>query len=217
MAESDPGEHFHEFLSHVETNNVHQVKSRLRLTGEDAVRLVGAAAHPHCNTALHRAVSLGLVEMSGLLVEAGADVDALNLMGDAPIHCCWRFWTGDAFKYHSWKKHPHLMTTPQQLEEFHKMVGSTPRWRQRHSCHPAERLSLIPRAQRGSSRTPALASAVSPTNGQGFPSLIPFPYFSPRESASGSSGIPSSFSRKPLDVDARRERMRNAPCSCCAC
>ncbi|CAN0575397.1 unnamed protein product, partial [Ectocarpus sp. 12 AP-2014] len=40
------------------------------------------------NTPLHRAVSLGFVEICSVLLEAGADLDAINTMGDAPIHCC---------------------------------------------------------------------------------------------------------------------------------
>ena len=117
-----PDDEFRTFLGYVEANNTYQVKSRLR-TKSSAERLVATAEERHDNTALHRAVSLGFVEMTSMLLEAGASLDELNSMGDAPIHCCWRFWKGDTSKYFVWRKDPYLMTTKQQLEDFVRMVG----------------------------------------------------------------------------------------------
>lgn len=118
-----PDEECHVFFRNVETNNVYQVRSRLKAP-EGNLRLVTTAEQRYGNTPLHRAVSLGFVEMSRLLVEAGADVDAVNVMGDAPIHCCWRFWEGECCKYYAWKKNPYLMTTPKQMDEFEHMVST---------------------------------------------------------------------------------------------
>ncbi len=129
-----PDAEFHEFLGYVETNNVYQVRSRLRDrsgSGSSASRLVATAEEKHGNTPLHRAVSLGFVEIASVLLEAGADVDAENLMGDAPIHCCWRFWKGDTCKYASWRKNPYLMVTKQMKEDFARMVRAR-RLVQRH-------------------------------------------------------------------------------------
>jgi len=120
-----PDAEFHEFLGYVETNNVYQVRSRLRdraASGSSASRLVVTAEEKHGNTPLHRAVSLGFVETASMLLEAGADVDAVNVMGDAPIHCCWRFWKSDTCKYASWRKNPYLMVTKQMKEDFARMV-----------------------------------------------------------------------------------------------
>lgn len=117
-----PDKEFHAFLELVETNNVYQVKSRLR-TKSTAFRLVATAEKLHGNTPLHRAVSLGLVEMTLMLLEAGANLDEVNTMGDAPIHCCWRFWKSDAKKYFLWRKNPYLMITRKHLEDFDKMVS----------------------------------------------------------------------------------------------
>lgn len=114
-------EAFHTFLGHVETNNIYQVKSRLR-NKETAFPLVATAEEKHGNTPLHRSVSLGFLEMTRVLLEAGADVDEVNTMGDAAIHCCWRFWKGDTSKYFSWRKNPYLMTTRKHLEDFATMV-----------------------------------------------------------------------------------------------
>ncbi|CAM9869585.1 unnamed protein product, partial [Laminaria digitata] len=115
-----PDDDFRTFLGYVEANNTYQVKSRLR-TKPSAERLVATAEERHDNTALHRAVSLGFVEMTSMLLEAGASLDEPNSMGDAPIHCCWRFWRGDTSKYFVWRKDPYLMTTKQQLEDFARM------------------------------------------------------------------------------------------------
>lgn len=57
-----------------------------------------------------------------MLLEAGANVDELNNMGDAPIHCCWRFWRSDSSKYFVWRKYPFLMVTAQQRRDFETMV-----------------------------------------------------------------------------------------------
>lgn len=116
-----PDEQFRDFLEHVETNNIYQVKSRLLLK-DQAARLVATAEEKHGHTALHRAVSLGFVEMTRMLLEAGAGADAVNAMGDSPIHCCWRFWPSDTSKYFSWKKNPYLMTTKQQQADLQRMV-----------------------------------------------------------------------------------------------
>ncbi|CAM9807709.1 unnamed protein product [Scytosiphon promiscuus] len=119
-----PDADFRAFLQYVETNNVYQVRSRLRdrsAHGADAQRLVATAEEKHGNTPLHRAVSLGFVEISGVLLEAGAELDAVNHMGDAPIHCCWRFWGVDACKHGLWRKNPYLMTTKKLKEDFARM------------------------------------------------------------------------------------------------
>eukprot|EP00903_Cladosiphon_okamuranus_P008869 g8491.t1 len=123
-AQHAPDADFHDFLGYVETNNVYQVRSRLRERSggnSSANRLVTTAEEKHGNTPLHRAVSLGFVEICSVLVEAGADIDAINTMGDAPIHCCWRFWKGDTHKYSSWRKNPYLMVTKQMKEDFARM------------------------------------------------------------------------------------------------
>lgn len=98
----------------------HQVKSRIRQ--DDALRLIATAEERYGNTPLHRSVSLGFVEMTRMILEAGAHVDELNNMGDAPIHCCWRFWRCDASKYFLWKKDPFLMVTPKQRKDYELMV-----------------------------------------------------------------------------------------------
>lgn len=124
-AQHAPDADFHDFLGYVETNNVYQVRSRLRdrsAQGSGANRLVSTAEERHGNTPLHRAVSLGFVEICSVLLEAGADIDAINTMGDTPIHCCWRFWKGDTHKYSSWRKNPYLMVTKQMKEDFARMV-----------------------------------------------------------------------------------------------
>ena len=124
-AQHVPDADFYTFLRHVETNNIYQVRSRLRdrsASESSAHRLVTTAEDKHGNTALHRAVSLGFVEICSVLLEAGADIDAINTMGDAPIHCCWRFWKGDTFKYNSWRKNSYLMVTKQMKEDFARMV-----------------------------------------------------------------------------------------------
>ena len=120
-----PDADFYAFLGYVETNNVYQVRSRLRdrsASGSSAHWLVITAEEKHGNTPLHRAVALGFVEICSVLLEAGADIDAINTMGDAPIHCCWRFWKGDTNKYSSWRKNPYLMVTKQMKEDFARMV-----------------------------------------------------------------------------------------------
>lgn len=121
-----PDADFGTFLGYVETNNVYQVRSRLRdrsaASGSSAYRLVTTAEEKHGNTPLHRAISLGFVEISSVLLEAGADIDAINKMGDAPIHCCWRFWKGDMGKYGSWRKNPYLIVTKEMKEDFARMV-----------------------------------------------------------------------------------------------
>ncbi|CAN0206148.1 unnamed protein product [Hapterophycus canaliculatus] len=121
-----PDADFCTFLQYVETNNVYQVRSRLRdrsPNGTTAHRLVATAEEKHGNTPLHRAVSLGFVEISGVLLEAGAELDAVNHMGDAPIHCCWRFWRGDTCKHSLWRKNPYLMTTNKLKEDFARMAS----------------------------------------------------------------------------------------------
>lgn len=120
-----PDAEFRAFLGYVETNNVYQVRSRLRdrsASGSSAIRLVTTAEEKHGNTPLHRAISLGFVEISSVLLEAGADLDAINTMGDAPIHCCWRFWKGDMRKYGLWRKNPYLIVTKQMKDDFARMV-----------------------------------------------------------------------------------------------
>lgn len=120
-----PDADFYHFLGYVETNNAYQVRSRLRDrsgSNSSAKRLVTTAEEKHGHTPLHRAVSLGFVEISSVLIEAGADIDAVNAMGDAPIQCCWRFWKGDTYKYSSWRKNPYLMVTKQMKEDFARMV-----------------------------------------------------------------------------------------------
>lgn len=121
-----PDADFHVFLKYVETNNVYQVRSRLRdrSSSGSSYRLVVTAEEKYGNTPLHRAVSLGFVEICSVLLEAGADLDAVNTMGDAPIHCCWRFWKGDSCKYGLWRKNPYLMTTKKMKEDFARMVSS---------------------------------------------------------------------------------------------
>lgn len=126
-------------MGYVEANNTYQVKSRLRCK-LSAERLVATAEERHDNTALHRAVALGFVEMTSMLLEAGASVDELNSMGDAPIHCCWRFWGVDTSKYFVWRKDPYLMTTKQQLKDFARMVR---RVHKRSSCGPDERYTNL--------------------------------------------------------------------------
>lgn len=121
-AQHAPDADFRAFLGYVETNNVYQVRSRLR-DRLSANRLVTTAEEKHGNTPLHRAVSLGFVEICSVLLEAGADIEAVNTMGDAPIHCCWRFWKGDTCKYSSWRKNPYLMVTKQMKEDFARMVS----------------------------------------------------------------------------------------------
>lgn len=121
-----PDAEFRAFLQYVETNNVYQVRSRLRdrsANGTNAHRLVATAEEKHGNTPLHRAVSLGFVEISSVLLEAGAELDAVNHMGDAPIHCCWRFWKGDTCKHGLWRKNPYLMTTKKLKEDFVRMAS----------------------------------------------------------------------------------------------
>lgn len=114
-------EDFPTFQAHVESNNIFQVKARLRNKAR-ATQLVTAAEAKYGNTPLHRAVSLGFVEMSRTLLEAGANVDEVNTMGDAPIHCCWRFWKSDTGKFFLWRKNPYLITTRQQQEDFARMA-----------------------------------------------------------------------------------------------
>lgn len=92
------------------------------MRGSSAYRLVTTAEEKHGNTPLHRAISLGFVEISSVLLEAGADIDAINKMGDAPIHCCWRFWKGDMGKYGLWRKNPYLLLTKEMQEDFARMV-----------------------------------------------------------------------------------------------
>lgn len=120
-----PDADFRAFLGYVETNNVYQVRSRLRdrlANGSSSYQLVNTAEERHGNTPLHRAISLGFVEISSVLLEAGADIDAINTMGDSPIHCCWRFWKDDMRKYGLWRKDPYLMVTKDMQEDFARMV-----------------------------------------------------------------------------------------------
>ncbi|CAM9774333.1 unnamed protein product [Ectocarpus sp. 4 AP-2014] len=118
-----PDADFRALLKYVETNNVYQVRSRLRdrSSSGSSYRLVATADEKYGNTLLHRAVSLGFAEICSVLLEAGADLDAVNTMGDAPIHCCWRFWKGDSCKYVLWRKNPYLMTTKKMKEDFARM------------------------------------------------------------------------------------------------
>ncbi|CAM9442607.1 unnamed protein product [Choristocarpus tenellus] len=113
-----PDDEFGVFLRHVETNNILQVKSSLRISNFSHI---DTAEYCHGNTPLHRAVTLGLVDMTRLLLEAGAQPNVGNLMGDAPIHCCWRFWKGDEEKFFLWNKSPYHMTSQQDLEDFDRM------------------------------------------------------------------------------------------------
>lgn len=124
-----PDDDFTHFLGHVETNNIYQVQARLR-EKHDSLRLVATAEARYGNTPLHRAVSLGFVEMSRILLETGADPDEVNTTGDASIHCCWNFWRSDTSKYFLWVKNPYLMTTRQQKEDFVRMVRLQSTYRQ---------------------------------------------------------------------------------------
>ncbi|CAM9122055.1 unnamed protein product [Discosporangium mesarthrocarpum] len=114
----EPDAEFLQFLRHVETNNIYQVKAKLR---DEKFVHINTAEDRHSITALHRAVNLGLVDMTRILLEAGADPDPVSLMGDAPIHSCWSFWKGDEKKYFLWCKSPFHMVTPQDFEDFARM------------------------------------------------------------------------------------------------